>query len=122
MNDWKIHADAVIPIPPSKVQRVFQPVVEIVSALANSLGIPLDITSLKKSKTTLQMKDVGDFAARIAALEAAFTSGKDLAGRQVLLVDDLFQSGASMNVAARTLKQQGLVKSVYALALTRTRN
>jgi len=40
----------------------------------------------------------------------------------MMLLDDLFQSGATMNVAARTLKGQGLVKSVYALALTRTRN
>ena len=68
------------------------------------------------------MKDVGDFAARVAALEAAFVSDRGLEGRSVLLLDDLFQSGATMNVAARTLKRQGLVKSVCALALTRTRN
>jgi len=68
------------------------------------------------------MKDVGDCQARIAALDAAFSCDQTLAQKAVLLFDDLFQSGATMNVAARTLKQQGLVKSVYALALTRTRN
>ncbi len=68
------------------------------------------------------MKDVGDFHARVATLSAAFTCDTELEGKRVLLVDDLFQSGASMNVAARTLKEQGLVRSVYALALTRTRN
>jgi predicted amidophosphoribosyltransferase len=59
---------------------------------------------------------------KFATLEGAFVSDRDLEGRSVLLLDDLFQSGATMNVAARTLKRQGLVKSVYALALTRTRN
>jgi len=53
-------------------------------------------------------------------LDEAFTTGRDPEGGQILLIDDLFQSGATMNVAAQTLKRQGLVKSVYAIALTRT--
>jgi competence protein ComFC len=86
------------------------------------MKLPLHTDSLRKMKGTQQMKDVGDFGARVAALEEAFVSDKALAGKAVLLFDDLFQSGATMNVAARTLKGQGRVKSVYALALTRTRN
>jgi predicted amidophosphoribosyltransferase len=97
-------------------------VVEVASELAKSLGIVLDTTTLKKTKTTAQMKDIGDFGARVSALEAAFTSSNDLKGGEILIIDDLFQSGATMNVAARALKEQGSVKAVYALALTRTRN
>jgi competence protein ComFC len=122
INTWKIHPDVVVPTPPSRLQRAFQPVTEIASELAKFLGVALDTTSLRKIKPTAQMKDVGDFAARVSALETAFACGKELAGRRVLLVDDLFQSGATMNVAARILKQQGLSDRVYALALTRTRN
>jgi competence protein ComFC len=121
MSGWGIKPDAIVPMLPSK-QRSFQPVVEVAKELARILQIPLNTESLKKTKTTHQMKDVGDFAARVTALEAAFASDKGLEGKTVLLFDDLFQSGATMNVAARTLKSQGLVKSVYALALTRTRN
>lgn len=121
VDSWGIRPDVVVPIPPSK-QRSFQPVIEIAGALAQSMKIPLNTTSLKKTKTTQQMKDVGDFSARVATLESAFTSDRELEGRAVLLFDDLFQSGATMNVAARTLKAQGLAKAVYALALTRTRN
>jgi len=109
-------------MPPSKLQRSFQPVVEIATDLAKGLKISLNTTSLTKTKVTVQMKDAGDFSARVAALSAALTCSRELEGQDVLLVDDLFQSGASMNVAARTLKEQGLVSSVYALALTRTRN
>jgi competence protein ComFC len=122
VKSWGIHPDVIVPMPPSKFQRAFQPVIEIAGELAGALKVPLDTTSLKKTKATLQMKDVGDFSARVAALEAAFTSDRALEGKAVLLFDDLFQSGATMNVAARTLRNHGLVKSVYTLALTRTRN
>jgi competence protein ComFC len=121
VKSWGIHPDALVPMPPSK-PRSFQPVLEIAAELARSLNIQLNTESLKKTKATQQMKDVGDYGARVAALEAVFASDKALAGKAVLLFDDLFQSGATMNVAARTLKAQGDVKSVYALALTRTRN
>ena len=122
VNGRKIHPEVLVPIPPSKVQRTFQPVVEIAIELAKSLGVALDTTSLAKSKVTPQMKDVGDFEARMAELKSAFTSNRNLQGRSVLLLDDLFQSGATMNVAARTLKEQGEVEKVFALALTRTRS
>ena len=112
----------IVPVPPSNLQRRFQPVIEVGIDLAKTLGIAFNATSLTKPKSTLQMKDLGDFSARVAALEAAFLSDRELEGKCVLLLDDLFQSGATMNVAARTLKNQGLVNSVYALALTRTRN
>ena len=119
--DWGIRPDAVVPVPPSK-QRTFQPVVEIAQELARSMHISVDLNSLRKTISTQQMKDIGDFSARVAALESAFGCSKELAGKSILLFDDLFQSGATMNVAARTLRAQGLAKSVYALALTRTRN
>lgn len=122
MKTSDINPDVVVPIPPSKLQRSFQPVIEVGTELAKTLGVTFNSTSLKKAKATPQMKDVGDFSARVATLEAAFVSERDLEGRTVLLLDDLFQSGATMNVASRTLKDQGRVKSVYALALTRTRN
>ncbi len=122
MKTSDINPDVVVPMPPSKLQRVFQPVIEVGSELAKALGIAFDATTLKKSQPTPQMKDVGDFSARVATLEAAFVSDRGLEGRSILLLDDLFQSGATMHVAARILKRQGLAKSVYALALTRTRN
>src|ERR1700685_69821 len=121
MKGWGIRPDVIVPAPPSKLQRAFQPVIEIASQLSAELQIPVDSTSLKKVSPTSQMKDIGDFAERVKALEAAFTVGKDLEGKQVLLLDDLLQSGAIMNVADSTLRKNGGVKAVYAIALPRTR-
>ncbi len=62
-------------------------------------------------------------AAREVALRGAFdVHGDVLADRCVLLLDDLYRSGASMSEAARTLLSRGRVASVVALALTRTRS
>jgi predicted amidophosphoribosyltransferase len=122
VKNWAIKPDVIMPMPPSKLQRPFQPVVEIASGLSKALQIPLDATSLKKTKTTPQMKDIGDYSERVAALESVFNVGGDLNGKQILLIDDLLQSGATLNVAAQTLKRQGQVKAVYAIALTRTRS
>jgi competence protein ComFC len=97
----------IVPMPPSKAQRPYQPVLEIASALGIALHIPLD-ASLKKAKSTPQIKDIGDFAQRVAALEGAFVVAPGVSGKQVLLVDDLLQSGATMNTVAKTLKTQGL--------------
>jgi predicted amidophosphoribosyltransferase len=68
------------------------------------------------------MKDIGDYSERVAALDSAFTVGKDLEGKRILLIDDLLQSAATMNVVAQALKKQGHANAVYAIALTRTRS
>jgi hypothetical protein len=43
-------------------------------------------------------------------------------GRRILLFDDLFRSGATMNAVTSALYDQRLARDVYALALTRTRS
>jgi competence protein ComFC len=116
-----IYPNVIIPMPPSK-QRPVQPMFEIGSALSRALNIPLDTRSVSKLKSTAQMKDIGDFSERVATLRAAVTVGDDLVGKDVLLIDDLFQSGASMTVVAELVKVQARSKALYVLALTRTRS
>jgi competence protein ComFC len=121
MATWGIKPDVIAPLPPSK-QRAFQPVIEIATRLGATLHIPVDVSSLKKKGITSQMKDIGNYADRVKALEAVFAAGKEFQGKKVLLIDDLFQSGATMNVAARVIREQGEATSIYVLALTRTRS
>ena len=120
IREWGVNLELIIPIPPSK-QRVMQPVFEVASALASTLGIAIDTKSVSKTNSTLQMKDIGDYSARVVALESTIKVAGDLNDKRVLLVDDLFQSGASMNVVARAIKDLGHARAVYAIALTRTR-
>lgn len=118
----KLTAEFIVPVPPSKV-RSFQPLIAISRQLASNLGIGYDITSVRKVKETPELKSVDEMAEREAALADAFeVDGTVLAGRTVLLFDDLYRSGASLGAVARALTLQGRVAGVVALALTRTRS
>jgi competence protein ComFC len=117
---WDIKPDVIAPLPPSK-QRAFQPVIEIATLLGAALHVPVDVSSLKKKGTTSQMKDIGNYADRVKALETVIIAGKEFKGKRGLLIDDLFQSGATMDVSARAIREQGEATVIYVLALTRTR-
>ncbi len=120
VKQWGIKPDVIVTMPPSK-PRLRQPLFEIGAALSNLLGVPLDTKSVSKTQTTPQMKDVGDFAARVKVLQGTIAVVPGLRDKAVLLVDDLYQSGASMGVVAEAL-QQAHVRSVFCVALTRTRS
>jgi competence protein ComFC len=85
IREWRVSLDLIIPMPPSK-QRLMQPVFEIVSALASTLEITVDTKSVSKTSSTLQMKDIGDYSARVVALESTIKVEGDLNGKRVLLV------------------------------------
>lgn len=46
----------------------------------------------------------------------------EVQGRRILLFDDLFRSGATMNAITAALYDQGGAAEVFALTITRTRN
>jgi predicted amidophosphoribosyltransferase len=81
----------------------------------------VDKTSVRKTKATPELKNV-DYAKRLELLAGAHdVEGSALAGRRILLLDDLYQSGATLNAIARLLKDTGGAAAVLALALTRAR-
>ncbi len=114
--------EVVVPAPPSR-QRLVQPLFEIADALGGLLGLPVDKASVRKVLETPELKNVYEYAKRIEALEGAHAiEGEALRGRRILLLDDLYRSGATLNAVARLLKADGGASAVFALALTRTRS
>jgi competence protein ComFC len=119
---WRVNVDLIVPVPPSNTGRKRQPVLEVATAISERTGIGLCLDGLVKVKQTPQLKDVFDFKERVAALEGAFTVEKaKIQGKRVLLFDDLFRSGATMNTITECLMTGG-AEVVYALTLTRTRS
>jgi competence protein ComFC len=121
-NNWKDIINGIIPVPPSRTQRKLQPVIEIARGIGNSLGIPLYDNILLKSKEKSELKNVFDFHDRLEILRDNFIiDNKIVRGKQILLFDDLFRSGATLTAATDVLYKQGNVEKVYVLTLTRTR-
>jgi len=122
VNQWRPGVSALVPIPPSNPNRAVQPVVLVGKPLAERLGLEWVPDAITKVKATPQLKNVADLDERVALLTGAFSTDQEkLKGKAVLLFDDLYRSGATMNSVAETLYDQAQVSAVYALTLTRTR-
>lgn len=114
--------DLIVPMPPSTAGRASQPVVEIAERLATRLGKPFEPAAIRKVRETPQLKDIWDPSERREILDGAFKGRADLLkGNGVLLVDDLYRSGATANAVTLAIIAAG-AERVYFLAVTRTRS
>ena len=87
------------------------------------LQVPLYEGFLIKVKETPELKNVYEYQKRLELLKDAFAAKNlSLKGKNVLLLDDLFRSGATFNAITRVLYEKGMVNKVYVLALTKTRS
>lgn len=90
--------------------------------LLSGLGIDVSIDCAIKVKETSELKRIFDFEQRMRILADVFeVRDPVVAGRTVLLFDDLYRSGATLNAVTRVLLEQGKARDVYALTLTITR-
>jgi len=119
---WNKNVEAIVPVPPTRADRAHQPVLLVSKALGVALGLPVLEGAVAKTRETPQLKDVSDYNERLSLLDGAFSvDASRVRGLRLLLLDDLYRSGATMNAVASVLYDQGGVAEVYALALTRTR-
>jgi predicted amidophosphoribosyltransferase len=84
--------------------------------------VPVGEACVRKVKSTAQLKDVFDFAKRTEILNGAFAV--DVAkttGKRLLLLDDLYRSGATVSAITRLLLTMGAAGAVHLLTLTQTR-
>ena len=118
-NEWKI--DCIVPIPLGKKrkrERGYNQAEVIAYPLSNYLGLELNnklITRCKETRTQIGLT----VKERIENMAQAFVLRNGEAdGKSILLIDDVYTSGATMKSAARTLKDAG-AKRVYSLTVTR---
>lgn len=123
VQSWNPGATVIIPVPPSRSRRPQQPVHVIAEALGKQVGIPVALNGVTRTKETPELKNVYAYDERLRLLEGAHAvEASVVSGQRVLLFDDLYRSGATMNAITAALYDQGGVVDVYALALTRTRS
>ena len=110
----------IVPMPASRA-RTKQPVTEVANALGQIIGIPVFENILVRIPASVSIKDLSSKDEKIAALAGQLILNDDITNQgkwNVLVVDDLFDSGASMEAACRVLRTYPKVASVYVAALT----
>jgi competence protein ComFC len=112
--------ELILPVPPSDPTRTVTS--QIAQGLAKGLQLVFSSSALTKSKNTNELKSMTDPEERKKVLEGAFKVDKQqVEGKAVLLVDDVYRSGATLMAATDAVIGLGNAKTVYVLAMTRTR-
>jgi len=114
--------DTIIPIPLSRLrrrERGFNQADIIAEAISRTLRFPIDQYSLSRKLHTPMHRVGMDKKARELTVKNAFhvARPKLIEGRNILLVDDVFTSGATASACAKILKKHGAVEvTVFTLA------
>ena len=115
--------DALVPIPvdPAKLlNREFNQAELFARLIAKITGIPIKSQILQKPQATSIQSSLGQ-KERLMNLTGAFRVPPriPLHGNKILLVDDIFTTGATAEEAARTLKSAGALRAdIFAIAST----
>jgi len=118
-------ATVVVPVPlhPERERgRGFNQAALLARALARRAGLPLDEWSLARVEHAERHRAGMDRRARRETVEGAFRVVRPrlVAGRSVLLVDDVFTTGATASACAAALKAAGAAE-VFVLTVARAR-
>ncbi len=104
--------DLIVPIPLSRhryFERGFNQAEVLAKHLSESCGLPVDSKSLIRESHTAASRASMDRKGRRMTVKNAFSVRrcKFIKGRRVLLIDDVFTSGATVCAAAGELKKNG---------------
>ena len=108
--------DAVTPVPlhwRKQWQRGFNQSDLLARAVARRRGIPV-VRALRRTRSTQTQAGLSNTERRknVAAAFQCRRSGETLAGRRVLLIDDVMTTGSTAAACARVLKQAGAARVV----------
>lgn len=115
----RMEAEALVPVPvhpARKRARGFNQAELLAQKIGSGLNIPVVSDMLVRNKKTAPQKSL-DPAGRLKNLEEAFSAGKIPRGvERVILVDDIYTTGSTIEACTRALKKAG-IKKVYFLAI-----
>lgn len=114
--------EVLIPVPihrSKRKERGFNQAQVFAKKLGRKLGIPTDDKYLLRVKETQALKELGG-KARAAALKGAFAVCADVESKyeSVMLVDDIYTTGSTVNECAKALIEAGVKRvTVFCVAI-----
>ena len=110
--------DLLLPLPlhPSRLRtRGFNQSLEIARVTSKALAIPMNPAILTRIRATPPQAEL-PLKERGRNVRGAFECARDLAGKRILLVDDVMTTGSTLREAARILKLHGAGQITVAVA------
>jgi ComF family protein len=110
-----------VPLHPKRLRtRGFNQASIIAQAVSKALNLPVDEVSLVRVSTTEKYRAGMDTKGRRDTVAGAFRVAypRLIAGEDILLVDDVFTTGATVSACAEVLFEAG-AKSVFVLTIGR---
>jgi ComF family protein len=119
-----LQAYTLIPLPlhPSRERtRGFNQSALIATHLGKTSGLPVEHRALVRVKNTPPQAETKDFKERITNIAGSFAVERPelVAGKNIILLDDVFTSGATIGEAVHTLKRAG-ARRIIALVVAKT--
>lgn len=105
----ELATDLVVPAPlhaSRRRERGYDQAALLARAVSRELSLSCDANALKRTRRTKQQVSLGPEERRNNVV-GAFTAVRPLRGETVLLVDDVYTTGATMDAAATALLEAG---------------
>lgn len=115
----RLELDAIIPVPvhwTRYIQRGYNQAEVLADRIGCKIGVPVYSDLLLRKRKTIAQKQLDDHQ-RAHNLEGAFMIAKNYINsmdglNSVMIIDDIYTTGSTINACAKTLKKTG-VRSVY---------
>lgn len=115
------HVGLIVPMPASK-ERTRQPVTEVAELLGAKTNTPVFTDLLRKANPSrVSLKDLKTKQEKTEAIGDGFSINPEITNEgkwNVLLVDDLFDTGASAEAACKALSSYQKVGGIYLATMT----
>jgi ComF family protein len=111
--------DAIVPVPLARERlkaRGYNQAWELARVLGEQLALPVNSSYLHRPLNTRPQSSL-DLKERHKNMRGAFVCLQSVAGKHLLLVDDIMTSGATLNAAAATLKLHGAARVSCAVVM-----
>lgn len=121
---WERKITLIVPVPlhsRRKRKRGFNQAEIVAKVLSENTGIAMDAGAVKRIKATSPQKELGD-KGRKRNIRGAFAVQKNVKGENIVLIDDIYTTGSTLDEAARVLKKAGAENVYFLIGKYWTRN